>query len=72
MGIIGVSSSRFIIISAGVILMFVLYLFLLSLSKKKNKKRERELRKYANRLDVMDRVKPGEIKLERKQAKNEK
>ncbi|MBA7496499.1 hypothetical protein ES702_07108 [subsurface metagenome] len=38
MGVLGVPSSKFIAIFAGVILAFVLYLFLLSFSKKKNKK----------------------------------
>lgn len=72
MNIIGVSSFlKFIIIFAIAILAFVLYIFMLSRSyKRKRKKEDRELeirvKKEACRFDVMDRVKPGEIELDRK------
>ena len=70
--IIGVSSfSKFIIIFAIAILAFVLYLFLLSRSyKRKKKKEDRELeirvKESRHKIDVMDRVKLGEIELDRK------
>ena len=62
MGILGVRTfSNFIVIVIGVILAFILYLFLLSASKEKKKEKLRK--EYIRKIDIMDRVKPGEIEL---------